>query len=140
MFRTVLDKLMMQEYKKAIEEEEETTKISAYVLKNWELLVKKGGDTRRFCDALLKDKCGVVVEDAIADFGREHGICPQALTDYVIGALYERINGSDDGGIHIVPRRVTRQRTDWMEEMVVMLKMGILVMMSMGIVTCLISE
>ena len=42
-FRTVLDELTMQEYKRAIEEEEETTKIDADVLENWELLVKKGG-------------------------------------------------------------------------------------------------
>ena len=79
-FRTVLDKLTMQEYKRAIKEEAETTKIDADVLENWELLVKKGGDTRLYCDALLKDKCVFAVENAIADFGMEHGICPQALT------------------------------------------------------------
>jgi hypothetical protein len=48
---------MMRKYKWAIDEEEETAKINAEVLESWELLVKKGGDTKRYCDALLKDEC-----------------------------------------------------------------------------------
>ena len=68
------------------------------MLEDWELLVKKGGNTRRYRDAFLKDECVFVVVDAIADFGMEHGICHQALMDYVIGAIHERINGSSDGG------------------------------------------
>ena len=68
------------------------------MLENWELLVKKGGNTRQYCDAFLKDECVFVVVDAIADFGVQHGIDGQALTDYAIRALHERINRSDDAG------------------------------------------
>ena len=79
-------------------QDEEEYKMSGFVntkmLKNWELLVKKGGDTRRYRDAFLEDECVFVVVYAIADFGMEHGICRQALTDYKIGALHERINRS----------------------------------------------
>ena len=122
----------MQEYKWAIEEEEETAKIDADVLENWELLVKKGGNTRRYGDAFLKDKCLFAVVDAIADFGLQHGINGQALTDYVIGALHERINRSD------IPWRMTRWWTGWTEWINVRMKMGIVV--RMVIVTFLTSE
>ena len=60
---------MMRKYKRAIDEEEETAEINTEVLENWELLVKKGGNTRRYRDAFLKDECVFVVVDAIADFG-----------------------------------------------------------------------
>ena len=112
MFKTVLDQSMMQKYKREIEKEEETTKINADVLKHWELLVKKGGDTRRYCDALLKDKCVFVMEDAIADFGVQHGISSQALTDYVIGALHERINRVNDCG-HLYYPLADDKTVDW---------------------------
>ncbi len=52
-----MDQLMMRKYKWAIDEEEETAKINAEVLESWELLVKKGGDTKWYRDALLKDEC-----------------------------------------------------------------------------------
>ena len=62
------------------------------------MLVKKGGDTRRYSDALKKDKCVFVVERTIAEFRVQHGIGGQALTDYVIRALREKINEEDDCG------------------------------------------
>ena len=83
------------------------------MLENWELLVKKGGDTRQYCDAFLKDECVFVVVDAIADFGVQHGIDGQALTDYVIGALHERINRSDDVGDPYYPL-VDDKTLDWL--------------------------
>ena len=92
MFRTVLDKLMMQKYKRAMKEEEEMTEINKEELGNWKLLIKKDGDTRRYRDAFLKDECVFAVEEAIYDFGREHGICRQALTHYVIGCLQRSFN------------------------------------------------
>ena len=65
---------MMQKYKRAIDEEEGTAEINTEVLENWELLVKKDGNTRRYCDAFLKDERVFVVVDAIADLGLQHGI------------------------------------------------------------------
>ena len=98
-FRTVLDKSMMQRYKRAMKKEEETAKINKEVLGNWKLLVKKDGDTRRYRDAFLKDDCAFAVKDTITDFGMEHGICLQALVDYVIGALRESFDlRAEDGG------------------------------------------
>ena len=38
------------------------------------------------------------MEEAIADFGMEHGICCQALMDYVIGALHARFDERDEDG------------------------------------------
>ena len=74
------------------------------VLENWEVLVKKGGDTWWYRDALLKDECVFVVEEAIADFGMEHGICRQALTDHVIGALHVTFDErGEDGGFPFYP-------------------------------------
>ena len=78
MFETVLDQSMMWKYKRAIDVEEETAEINAEVLENWELLVKKSGDTRRYRDVFLKDECVYVVEEAIADFGVRHGIDGQS--------------------------------------------------------------
>ena len=95
-----------------VEEGEETKEINAELLKNWELLVKKCGDTKRYRDAFLKDECVYMVERAIADFGVQHGIYGQALTDYVSGALYERINGSDDGGDPYCPSEGD-EMVDW---------------------------
>ena len=97
-FETVLDQSMMQKDKRAIDEEEETAEINAEVLEIWELLVTKGGNNRRYCNAFLKNECVFVVVDSIADFGVQHGIGSQALADYVIGALHERTNRSSDGG------------------------------------------
>ena len=55
-----------------------------------------------------------MVVDAIADFGMEHGICCQALTDYVIGALHERINRSGDGEDLYHPL-VDEELVDWLD-------------------------
>ena len=96
-FETVLDQSMMRKYERVVEEEEETNEINTEVLENWEFLVKKSGDTKRYRDAFLKDECVYMVERAIADFGVQHGIYGQALTGYVSRALYVRINGSNDG-------------------------------------------
>ena len=89
----------MQKYKRAMKEEEATTKINKIVLVNWKLLIKMDGDTRQYCDAFLKDDCVFAVEEAINNFGVEHGICLQTLTDYVIGALCEKFySRAEDGG------------------------------------------
>ena len=89
----------MQKYKRAMKEEDEATKINKELLGNWKLLIKKDGDTRRYRDAFLKDDCAFAVKDTITDFGMEHGICLQALTDYVIGALCESFDSrAGDGG------------------------------------------
>ena len=67
---------------------------------------------------LLKDECVFVVEDAIADFEVQHGFNGQALTDYVIGALCEKINEEDDGGDpYLSLWRVTRMWSGWTEGM-----------------------
>ena len=98
-FESVLDQLMMQKCKKTIEEEEEMTEwINVEVLEGWEILVKKGGDTKRYHDALMKDECVLVVEHAIADFRVQHGIDGRALTVYVIGALHEGFDEKDNDG------------------------------------------
>ena len=55
------------------------------MLEGWELLVKKGGDTMQYCDALVKDECVFVAEHAIDHFG------VQEITDYVIRALHESL-------------------------------------------------
>ena len=89
-----------------------TAKINAEVLENWELLVKKGGNIRRYRDAFLKDEFVFVVVDAIADFGGQHWIGSQALTDYVISALHERINRSGDGGDPYYPSE-DDETVDW---------------------------
>ena len=73
-FETLLYQAMMQKYKRAIGKEKGTSKINAEVLENWELLVKKDGNTRWYRDAFLKDERVFVVVDAIADFGLQHGI------------------------------------------------------------------
>ena len=65
---------MMRKYKRAIDKEKGTVEINAEVLENWELLVKKDGDTGRYRDAFLKDERVFVVVDTIADFGVQHGI------------------------------------------------------------------
>ena len=79
------------------------------------MLVKKGGDTRRYRDALLKDKCVFAVEDAIADFGMEHGVCCQALMVYVIGALRARFDERDEaGGFPYYPSE-DNDEVDWLD-------------------------
>jgi len=90
-------------------EEEMTTFLNVEVLEKWELLVKKGGDTTRYRDVLMKDECVFVVQRAIADFGVQHWIDGNALTDYVIGALHEKFNEENYVGIHIIPWRMTRR-------------------------------
>ena len=104
----------MQKYKRAVEEVDETKAIHEVVLESWELLVKKGGDTKRYHDALLKDECAYLVERAIADFGVQHRACGQALTDYVIGFLGERFNSSDDGGDPYYPSEDDKL-VDWLD-------------------------
>jgi hypothetical protein len=61
----------------------------------WELLVKNVGDPKRYHDAVLNIECGNLVEDLIANFGRRHGVCRDALTNYVGGFLHERLFGGD---------------------------------------------
>ena len=58
--------------------------------------MKMGDNARRYRDALLKYKCGYLVEDAIAEFGLRHGVCKNALLSYVQGFLYRRLY-EDDG-------------------------------------------
>ena len=37
------------------------------------------------------------MKDLIADFGKQHGVCKQVITDYVIGFLDENLQSSDPG-------------------------------------------
>ena len=76
-------------------EEGDTSAIDVNVKEGWKLLVKKSGDPKRYRDALLKVKCGYLVEDLIADFGRRHGVCSDALTNYVGGFLHKRLFSGD---------------------------------------------
>ena len=78
-----------------IEEEGDTSGIDVNVEEGWELLVKKGGNPKRYHDAVLKVECGYLVEDLIVNFGRRHGVCCDALTDYVGGFLHCRLFGGD---------------------------------------------
>ena len=78
---------MMRMYKRAVEEEEGTTKIDEEVLGCWEMLVMKGGGTDRYRVIFIKEECSGAVKDTITDFGIEHGISVQALMGYVIGSL-----------------------------------------------------
>ena len=68
----------------------------AEVEEGWKLLLRKDGSTRRYRDALLKDKCAYLVKDAIAEFGMQHGVCRNALSSHVQGFLYRRLY-EDDG-------------------------------------------
>jgi hypothetical protein len=85
---------MMQMYKEAVEEDD-TNEMHVEVEEGWKLLLKKGGDARRYRDALLKDKCAYLVEGAIAEFGLWHGVCRNALSSYVQGFLYRRLYEGD---------------------------------------------
>jgi hypothetical protein len=85
---------MMQMYKEAVEEDDSNT-IHVDVEEGWKLLLKKVGDAKRYRDALLKDECGYLVEDAIAEFGLQHGVCRNALSSYVQGFLYCRLHLGD---------------------------------------------
>ena len=95
MFDNVLDQSMMRKYKRMVEEEGDTSAIIIEVEEGWELLVKKSGNPKRYRDALLKVKCGYLVEDLIADFGRRCGVCGDALTGYVGSFLHKRLFSGD---------------------------------------------
>ena len=43
----------------------------------------------------MKVKCSYSAEDLIAEFGRLHGFCGDALTNYVDSFLHERLFGGD---------------------------------------------
>ena len=62
------------------------------------------------------------MENAIAELGKEHGVCDQALTDFVISFLDKRFNSGDN-------RNTTNPKTTRMETTKVMMKMGIVVRM-----------
>jgi len=49
----------------------------------------------RYQDALLKDECAYLVEDAIAEFSMRHGVCRNALSSHVQGFLCGRLNEHD---------------------------------------------
>ena len=102
MFDAVLGQLMMRKCKRVVEEEGNTSGINVDVVVGWELLVKKSGNPRRYRDALLKVECGYMVEGLIADFGRRHGFCGDALTDYdYVGSfLHEQLFGGDGGNTY----------------------------------------
>ena len=85
----------MRKYKRVVEEEGDTSGIGTNVEEGWEVLVKKGGSPTRSRDAVLKVKCSYLVEDLIANFGRRHGVCGDALTNYVGSFLRERLYGGD---------------------------------------------
>ena len=95
MFDALLDKLMIQEYKREVNKEGDPSRIDANVEAGWELLVKKGGIPKRYHDAVLKVDCGNLVEDLIANFERRHGVSGDALTYYVGVILHNRVFGGD---------------------------------------------
>ena len=72
----------MQMYKAGVKEDD-TNIMHAEVEEGWKLLLRKGGNARRYRDALLKDECAYLVEGAIADFGMRHGVCRNALLSHV---------------------------------------------------------
>ena len=118
MFDAMLDQSMMRKYKRVVEEEGNTSAINVNVEEGWELLVSKSGNPRRYRDALLKVECGYMVEGLIADFGRRHGVCGDALTDYVVSFLHKRLFGVD-GGIPTIPQR----RNSWVPTRMAKMKM-----------------
>jgi len=62
------------------------------------LLVRKDGDTGWYCKFLIKEECSEVVKNVITDFGIGRGVCLQALTYHVIGALRESYDLRDEIG------------------------------------------
>jgi hypothetical protein len=86
---------MMREYKRVVKKEGDTVRIDMNVEAGWGLFVKNGGDPKRYHDAVLKEECGSLVVDLIADFGRRHGVSGDALTHYVGGILHDRVFGGD---------------------------------------------
>jgi len=78
-----------------VEKEGDTSGIGVNVEEGWELLVKKSGSPKRYRDAVLKFECGYLVEDLIADFWSQHGVCGDALTNYVGGFLHKRLFSGD---------------------------------------------
>ena len=91
----MLNRLMMQMYKEAVEEEE-TKAIHVEVEAGWELLLRKDGDTKRYRDAPLKNVQTYLVQEMIFDFSRQNGVCEQALAGHVSGFLHKRLY-RDDG-------------------------------------------
>ena len=63
-YRTVLGRAMMEMYKEAVWEDENIA-MHVEVEEGWKLLLRKDGNTRRYHDALLKDECAYLVEEAI---------------------------------------------------------------------------
>ena len=57
--------------------------------------MKKGGNARRYRDALLKDKCAYLVKNAIAGFGVQQGVSRDALTSHVQGFMRRRLYVGD---------------------------------------------
>ena len=80
----------MKMYKEAVEEDD-TNEMHVEVEEGWKLLLKKGGDARRYRDAHLKGECAYLVKGAIAEFGMQHGVCRNALSSYVQRFLYRRL-------------------------------------------------
>ena len=65
---------MIWMYKEAVEEDD-TNKIHVEVEEGWKLMLRKGGNPWQYFDSLLKRQFGYLVEDAIAKFGRQNGVC-----------------------------------------------------------------
>ena len=53
MFETVLGRLMMRMYREAVNEDD-TNAIHAEVEEGWKLLLRKDGNLKQYCNALLK--------------------------------------------------------------------------------------
>ena len=77
-----------------------TNGIHVEVEEGWKLLLSKNSDPKRYRNALLKGQCGYLVKDAIAEFGRENGVCDCALTVYVAGFLGGIVNDGDPADPH----------------------------------------
>ncbi len=52
--------------------------------------LKKGGNTTRYSDALMKQECVTAVEELIANFGVQHNIDGDRITEHVIHTLHEK--------------------------------------------------
>ena len=125
MIYAVLDKSVMREYKRVVEKEGDPSGIEANVEAGWELLVKNGGNTKRYHDAVLKVECGNLVEDLIAGFGRRHVVSGDALT-YYMGVFFTIDCLVVTGWSPTVPRRRNSQvptRVKKMKMMRIMKKM-----------------
>ncbi len=97
-FCDVLEQATMRMYKRMVEDDVERLipHLNAEVLEGWELLVKKGGDTTRYSNALMMQECVAAVEELIANFGVQHNIDGDRITEHVIHSLHGKFYNVDE--------------------------------------------